>query len=209
MSEEALQSFFESVPGQVLTVATIFLLLVLIMRSSKKKNDVSVLVKSAILMGVAFVLNQVTLFRMPQGGSITAFSMFALFLVGYLFGPRQGILAGMAYGLLDLVINPYVIHPIQIFMDYPLAFGAIGIGAILRETKQGMITGYLVGVLGRYLVTVVSGIIFWGMYAAEGFSAVSWSFFYNMTYMLPEAVATVAILLIPQVRQFFEKYKQE
>jgi thiamine transporter len=209
MSEEALQSFFESVPGQVLTVATIFLLLVLIMRSSKKKNDVSVLVKSAILMGVAFVLNQVTLFRMPQGGSITAFSMFALFLVGYLFGPRQGILAGMAYGLLDLVINPYVIHPIQIFMDYPLAFGAIGIGAILRETKQGMITGYLVGVLGRYLVTVVSGIIFWGMYAAEGFSAVSWSFFYNMTYMLPEAVATVAILLIPQIRQFFEKYKQE
>lgn len=209
MSEEALQSFFESVPGQVLTVATIFLLLVLIMRSSKKKNDVSVLVKSAILMGVAFVLNQVTLFRMPQGGSITAFSMFALFLVGYLFGPRQGILAGMAYGLLDLVINPYVIHPIQIFMDYPLAFGAIGIGAILRETKQGMITGYLVGVLGRYLVTVVSGIIFWGMYAAEGFSAVSWSFFYNMTYMLPEAVATVATLLIPQVRQFFEKYKQE
>lgn len=209
MSEEALQSFFESVPGQVLTVATIFLLLVLIMRSSKKKNDVSVLVKSAILMGVAFVLNQVTLFRMPQGGSITAFSMFALFLVGYLFGPRQGILAGMAYGLLDLVINPYVIHPIQIFMDYPLAFGAIGIGAILRETKQGMITGYLVGVLGRYLVTVVSGIIFWGMYAAEGFSTVSWSFFYNMTYMLPEAVATVAILLIPQVRKLFEKYKQE
>lgn len=209
MSEEALQSFFESVSGQILMVAIIFLLLVLIMRSSKKKNDVSVLVKSAILMGVAFVLNQVTLFRMPQGGSITAFSMFALFLVGYLFGPRQGILAGMAYGLLDLVINPYVIHPIQIFMDYPLAFGAIGIGAILRNTKHGIFTGYLVGVLGRYLVTVVSGIIFWGMYAAEGFSAVSWSFFYNMTYMLPEAVATVAILLIPQVRQLFEKYKQE
>jgi thiamine transporter len=209
MSEEALQSFFESVPGQILTVAIIFLLLVLIMRSSKKKNDVSVLVKSAILMGVAFVLNQVTLFRMPQGGSITAFSMFALFLVGYLFGPRQGILAGMAYGLLDLVINPYVIHPMQIFMDYPLAFGAIGIGAILRNAKQGIFTGYLVGVLGRYLVTVVSGIIFWGMYAAEGFSAVSWSFFYNMTYTLPEAVATVAILLIPQVRQLFEKYKQE
>lgn len=209
MSGEALQSFFESVPGQILTVATIFLLLILIMRSSKKKNDISVLVKSSILLGVAFVLNQVTLFRMPQGGSITAFSMFALFLVGYLFGPRQGILAGMAYGLLDLVLNPYVVHPIQIFMDYPLAFGAIGIGAVLRNTKQGIFTGYLVGVLGRYLVTVASGIIFWGMYAAEGFSAVSWSFFYNMTYMLPEAVATVAILLIPQVRQLFEKYKQE
>jgi len=144
---------------------------------------------------------------MPQGGSVTAFSMFAIFLVSYLFGPRQGILAGMAYGLLDLVINPYVVHPIQIFMDYPLAFGAIGLGGLLRENKQGMILGYLAGVLGRYAVVVISGVIFWGMYAAEGFNAVTWSFFYNMTYMLPEAVATVAILMIPSIRNLFEKFK--
>lgn len=207
MSEELLQSFFESVAGQITTTAVIFLLLVLVMRTNEKKNDVSVLVKTAILLAVTFVLNHITLFKMPQGGSITAFSMFALFLVSYLFGPRQGILAGMAYGLLDLVLNPYVIHPIQILLDYPLAFGAIGIGGLLRNQKFGMISGYLVGVLGRYLVVVLSGIIFWGMYAAEGFNAVTWSFFYNMTYILPEAVATVVILMIPQVRKLFDKFK--
>lgn len=208
MSGEVLQSFFESVPGQITTVAVIFILLLLVMRTNKKTNDVSVLVKTSILLAVTFVLNQVTLFRMPQGGSITAFSMFALFLVSYLFGPRQGILAGFAYGLIDLVINPYVIHPVQLFMDYPLGFGAIGIGGLLRNTNFGMIKGYCIGVLGRYLVVVISGIIFWGMYAAEGFNAVSWSFFYNMTYILPEAVATVAILSIPKVRNIFDKYKQ-
>ncbi len=208
MSAEVLQSFFESVTGQITTVAVIFILLLLVMRTNKKTNDVSVLVKTSILLAVAFVLNQVTLFRMPQGGSITAFSMFALFLVSYLFGPRQGILAGLAYGLIDLVINPYVIHPVQLFMDYPLGFGAIGIGGLLRNTNFGMIKGYCLGVLGRYLVVVISGIIFWGMYAAEGFNAVSWSFFYNMTYILPEAVATVAILSIPKVRNIFDKYKQ-
>lgn len=208
MSEEVLQSFFESVPGQITTVAVIFVLLLLVMRTNKKTNDVSVLVKTSILLAVAFVLNQVTLFRMPQGGSVTAFSMFALFLVSYLFGPRQGILAGLAYGLIDLVINPYVIHPVQLFMDYPLGFGAIGIGGLLRNTNFGMIKGYLVGVLGRYLVVVLSGIIFWGMYAAEGFNAVTWSFFYNMTYILPEAIATVVILSIPKVRNIFDRYKQ-
>lgn len=207
MSGEVLQSFFESVAGQIATVVVIFLLLVLVMRTNEKKNDLSILVKTAILLAVAFVLNHITLFKMPQGGSVTAFSMFAMFLVGYLFGPRQGILAGMAYGLLDLVLNPYVVHPMQIFLDYPLAFGAIGIGGLLRDNKFGIITGYLLGVLGRYLVVVLSGIIFWGEYAAEGFSAVSWSFFYNMTYILPEAVATVAILMIPQVRTLFDRFK--
>lgn len=207
MSEELLQSFFESVTGQIITTAVIFLLLVLVMRTNEKKNDVSVLVKTAILLAVTFVLNHITLFKMPQGGSITAFSMFALFLVSYLFGPRQGILAGMAYGLLDLVLNPYVIHPIQILLDYPLAFGAIGIGGLLRNQRYGMIVGYLAGVLGRYLVVVLSGIIFWGMYAAEGFNAVSWSFFYNMTYILPEAIATFIILMIPQVRNLFDRFK--
>lgn len=207
MSGELLQSFFESVPGQITTTVVIFLLLVLVMKTNEKKNDVSILVKTAILLAVSFVLNHITLYRMPQGGSVTAFSMFSLFLVSYLFGPRQGILAGMAYGLLDLVLNPYVIHPMQILLDYPLAFGAIGIGGLLRNKNHGMITGYLVGVLGRYLVVVLSGMIFWGMYAAEGFNAVSWSFFYNMTYILPEAIATVAILMIPQIRNLFNRYK--
>lgn len=209
MSGEVLQSFFESVTGQVTTVSVIFLLLVLVMRTNEKKNDVSVLVKTAILVAVTFVLNHITLIRMPQGGSVTAFSMFTIFLVSYLFGPRQGILAGMAYGLIDLVLNPYVIHPMQIFLDYPLAFGAIGLGGLLRNNKNGIFTGYLVGVLGRYLVVVLSGIIFWGEYAAEGFNAVTWSFFYNMTYMLPEAIATVAILMIPQVRNLFDRFKMK
>ena len=209
MSGEMLQSFFESVTGQITTTAVIFLLLLLVMRTNEKKNDVSVLVKSAILIAITFVLNHVTLYRMPQGGSVTAFSMFTIFLVSYLFGPRQGVFAGMAYGLIDLVLNPYVIHPMQIFLDYPLAFGAIGIGGLLRNQKYGIISGYLLGVLGRYLIVVLSGIIFWGEYAAEGFNAVSWSFFYNMTYILPEAIATCAILMIPQVRNLFDRFKMK
>lgn len=208
MSEEILQSFFESVQGQIVTVTLIFILLLMVMRTDKKTNDVAVLVKTSILLAVSFILNHITLFKMPQGGSITAFSMFTLFLAGYLFGPRQGILAGFAYGLLDLIINPYAVHPIQILLDYPLAFGAIGIGGLLRNSKHGMIKGYCLGVLGRYVVVVISGIIFWGMYAAEGFNAVTWSLFYNMTYILPEVVATVAILLIPQIRNMFERFKQ-
>lgn len=202
-----LQSFFESVPGQIATVVVIFLLLIVIMRLSGKKNSVAVMVKTAILIAVTFVLNRITIFRMPQGGSITLLGMLPLFLVGYFFGPRQGILAGMAYGLLDLLVNPSVIHPVQLFMDYPLGFGAIGVGALLRDTKNGLITGYVVGAFGRYLVVTLSGIIFWGMYAAEGFNAVSWSLFYNMTYILPEAVITVIVLMVPQVRSFFDGFK--
>lgn len=208
MSQEALQLFFESVLGQISTVAVIILLLITIMKISGKKNDASIMVKSAIILAITFVLNQITLFKMPQGGSITAFGMLSLFLISYLYGARQGILAGIAYGLIDLIISPSIVHPIQLLMDYPLGFAAIGIGGILRNQNFGIIKGYILGAVGRYIVVVLSGIIFWGMYAPEGFNAISWSVFYNMTYMLPEAVATVAILFIPQVRTFFDKYKE-
>lgn len=210
MSEEILQSFFKSAIGQVSTAIVIFILLVIIMKISSRgnKNNILVLVKTAVLISVAFILNQITIIKMPHGGSVTAFSMLALYLISYLFGARQGILAGMAYGFLDLIINPYVVHPLQLFLDYPLAFGAIGIGGLLRNSNYGIITGYILGVFGRYVVVVLSGIIFWGMYAAEGFDSISWSFFYNMTCILPEAGATILILMVPQVKNVFDKFKE-
>ena len=182
------------------------------LRLQTRKFDVSVLVKTAILIAIAYVLNQSTTFmpflRMPQGGSVTPFSMLFIVLVGYLFGIRQGILAGVAFGLLDLLINPYVIHPIQMLLDYPLAFGALGIGAFLRNKKNGLIKTYLVGILGRFIVSSISGIIFFmdvtnglaaGLYAALA---------YNFTYIAAEGAITVLVLLIPGLVKTFDKFKK-
>lgn len=202
MSSEQLQGFFESIMGQVAVVAAILLLFLGILVSGKgKKTDTRALVTSAILVALALALNQIVLFRMPQGGSVTAFSMLPIVLCAQFFGLRRGLMAGMCVGLIDLIFNPYVIHPVQMILDYPLAYGALAFAALIPAKKAGIIPSYLVGVAGRYLCAVLSGIIFFGAYAPEGFNAVTWSLWYNITYLAAEGGLTVLLLLIPGFRK--------
>lgn len=204
-----LQSFFESTHGQLLIVVSIVLAFALIFKLSKKENksNIKALTYSAIAVAVAYVLNQITLFRMPQGGSITPFSMLFIVMIGYYFGVRQGILAGAAFGLLDLLINPYVIHPIQMLIDYPLAFASLGMGSVLK--KQGIIPTYLLGVFGRLVCSVLSGVIFFGSYAPEGQGAFMYSTIYNGSYMGAEALLTCVLLAIPAVRNAINEVKNK
>lgn len=202
MSSDLLQGFFESLTGQIITVVIIVLLFAGILVSGKgKKFDTKAMVSSAILVALAIALNQVVLFRMPQGGSVTAFSMLPIVVCAIFYGLRRGLMAGMCVGLIDLIFNPYVIHPIQMILDYPLAFGALAFSSLLFSKKFGIIPAYIFGVFCRYLCAVLSGIVFFGQYAPEGFNAITWSLWYNITYLGAEAVLTVAVLLIPAVRQ--------
>lgn len=206
----SLQTFFESTIGQIVTVSVIIVLFICILFSNKdKKTDTKALVVSALLVALAAVLKQIKLFPMPYGGDISAFGMLPIALCAYLFGVRRGVIAGICVGLIDLILGPYVIHPVQLLLDYPLAFGAIGFAGLLRNKKMGLITGYLLGVFGRYICSVLSGIIFFGAYAPAGFNAVTWSVWYNFIYLGTEAAITVILLLIPTVRKTFERLKTQ
>ena len=114
MHFDSLQGFFESTFGQVITIAVIILLFILILVTGRKdkKTDIKGLVLSAIFVALYLVLNQITLFRMPQGGSITALSMLAISLCAFTLGTRRGVMAGLCAGLLSMIFNPYIIHPI-------------------------------------------------------------------------------------------------
>ena len=204
----SLQDFFNSTGGQIAVVAVIIILFGSILYSGKgKPADTKGLAVSALLVALSIILNQLVLFRMPQGGSITAFSMVPIALCAYFFGVRKGLMAGMCVGLIDLIFNPYVIHPVQLLLDYPLAFGAIAFGGIFAAKKNGLIKGYVFGVICRYICAVLSGLIFFGEYAPEGFNALTWSLWYNATYLAVEGAVTVALLCIPQIKNMFSRLK--
>lgn len=207
MTGEKIQAFVESTAGQVTIIAVIVAFFILILISGKKKKtDTKTMTVCALLTALAMALSYITIFRMPQGGSITLFSMVPIVLAGYFYGPRRGILVGICVGLLNLMFGPYVIHPVQMLLDYPLAFGALAIGAPLRDKfgKMSLTATYLVGVLGRYVCAVLSGVIFFGAYAPEGFNGLTWSLWYNITYLAVEGIITVILLNVPQVRHAFE-----
>lgn len=210
---ENLQGFFESTLGQaaVIVVIAVFFLLIVIPTGKQKgqKPDAKTLTISALLIALAVGLGQLKLFEMPYGGTVTVFSMLPIALCGYLLGTRRGVIAGMCVGLLNLIFGPYVIHPVQLLVDYPFAFGALGLAGICSERKNGLVKGYILGMAGRYICAVVSGIVFFGAYAPEGFNAVTWSLFYNFTYLAAEGVITVIIISLPPVKKALEGLKKQ
>jgi len=156
---------------------------------------------AAMCVALAFLLNQVSLFRMPQGGSITPASMLFIVLAGYWLGPIYGVIAGLAKGFLDLTTGFFSLHPAQVLLDYPLAFGMPGLAGLFRKMNFGLQIGYVVGVLGRLLMVFLAGVIFWADIGNLGLAgAMSFSIIYNMTYILPEMIVTLIIISLPTLR---------
>lgn len=177
-------------------------------RGGAKKGSAKQLVFSAVAMALAMVTSMIKLIDMPMGGSVTLCSMMFICLIGYLYGLRTGLMTAIAYGLLQLVVEPYIIGILQMLTDYILAFGALGLSGVFSNKKHGLVYGYLLGVLGRYFFTFLSGMIFFGSYASSyNMSAPVYSLVYNGAYLGLEALITVVILLLPPVSAGLLKVK--
>ncbi len=166
-----------------------------------------ILTYSAVCIALAAILSNIKLFTMPQGGTVTACSMLFLALIGYWFGTSVGIVAGVAYGLLQLIFDVHIVHPAQLILDYPLAFGLIGLSGLFRNNKNGLLIGYLIGVFGRFLCSFSSGFIFFSEYAPQGQSAIIYSAIYNLSYIAPEVIITLLLVSIPNFKDMIERIK--
>ena len=191
--------------GYVLVIAIIVIALIiassLIIGKREKRISAKQLAVSGICLALAFLTSNVKLFSFPFGGSVTLLSM--LFI---------GILTGVAYGLLQMIIDPYVLTLPQLLVDYPLAFGALGLSGIgyhfdKKHKYGGLLIGYICGVLGRYFFAFISGWIFFGEYAWKGWGAVAYSLAYNGAYLGAEAAITIVIIAIPYVQRAIKNVK--
>ena len=169
--------------------------------SRSGKMTIRQLVFCAMAVALGTVLSNIKLFHFPTGGSITLLSMLVACLPGYFFGLGAGLMTGLAYGVLQLVADPYVLYPMQLVMDYLLAFGALGLSGLFSNAKNGLLKGYIVGVLGRYVFTVASGCIFFASYAWEGWNVLPYSMVYNGIYIFAEAGVSIVVLLLVPVKE--------
>lgn len=174
---------------------------------NRSKLTVKQLAFCAMAIALGTILSNMKLFDFPTGGSITLLSMLVICLPGYWFGTGAGIATGVAYGVLQLLIDPYVLYPLQLVVDYLLAFGALGLSGLFSNARSGLLKGYIAGVLGRYVFAVISGWIFFGAYAWEGWAPLPYSLAYNAIYIFAEAALTLLILSAKPVRNLFAKLK--
>ena len=168
-----------------------------------RKTSAKQLAFSSVAIALSMVTSLITLVRMPMGGSVTLLSMFFITLVGYWYGLGAGLTASVAYGVLQLIIGPYILTIPQMVIDYIFAFGALGLSGIFSGVKNGLTLGYIAGVLGRYFFAFLSGWIFFGTYAGDyGFhSAVAYSLAYNGLYIGVEAAITIVLINLPPVKR--------
>jgi thiamine transporter len=158
-------------------------------------RDVRVLTEAALAIALAFVLGLIKVFQMPMGGSISL-EMIPLILLALRQGPLVGIVAGAAYGLLDLAIEPFIVHPVQVLLDYPLAFGALGLAGFFQPTVRGAILGTVVAVLARFICHFISGVVYFASYAPEGWNVYIYSAAYNAAYLIPSLIIAVVVVLV-------------
>lgn len=163
------------------------------------------------LMLALFAVLDYLAVRLPinvAGGSIS-FAMVPIMLYAIVRGPALGTLTGVLAGGLDMMVQPYFVHPVQVALDYPVAYGAVGLGAGLlalaisrafadgRPSTGAVLTvaaGLIAGIL-RLVAHFASGVVFFASYAPEGQAVWVYSLVYNLTYVGPSvAISTLVVL---------------
>lgn len=185
---------------------------------SRTRERIQTVVEIGLAIAVAAALNAVALWRMPQGGSVSL-EMAPIVIVALRRGLKAGVLTGVLWGMLDMAIEPFVVHPLQFVLDYPLAYGLVGLAGLFAGRWQGLVSrgatsgdakaiylgqmtailpAALLGAGMRLLAHLVSGAVFFASYAPVGQNAWLYSLVYNATYLVPSGVAVAIVLWIVQ-----------
>ena len=184
--------------------AVVFMVIMVVMwfvGDKRKMSDTRSIVYGAISIALSFALSYAKLFKLPQGGSVTFASLLPLMIYCCMFGTRRGLIVCMIYGVLQALQDPFIIHPMQFLLDYPLAFGLIGVSGIFMEKgvfKDKKVVAFLLGgvlaVVLRYACHVCSGVFAFADYADldKYDTAIAYSMAYNSFAFVDMLIALVA-----------------
>lgn len=162
----------------------------------RKGLDARLIAEMGISIALAAVLHLIKLWEMPQGGSITLGTMVPIFLIALRRGPAIGAVTGALYGILEGYIlsgGRFILTPAQAFLDYPLAFGLLGIAGFFPKYPA---FGVTLGATARYLAHVVSGVVFFAQYAPKGHPIWLYSLGYNITFLGPDFAVAIVLTLV-------------
>ena len=175
-----------------------------------KKTSTRMLTEAGIMIAAAQILSYIKIFEAPYGGSVTAGSMIPIIVFSLRWGVKSGLLAGTAYGILQFLLGGaiYSYHIVSILFDYVVAFGLLGLAGLFRSSIKGVFMGTSLGLLGRFVCHVISGVVVWASYAPEGMNPMVYSVLYNGSYLVPELIITlviVGILYKPLIRNIGQR----
>ena len=150
----------------------------------------------AVALGVALSYLSKAIWSMPMGGTLEL-GIIPVLYIALKWGWRDGLIVGLALGLITLVTDPWFVNPVQILLDYPLPGLALGLAGLPVFRKgQNWWKGVLTAGLVRYVFHVISGLVFFASAAPSWQSPLLYSLTYNAAYVVP-SIAICILVLVP------------
>lgn len=193
--KEGFTEIFNS-PLSLATLIGVIILILAFIRFKKINLSTKVMARIGIALALATILHLIKLVDLPNGaGSINLGSMVPILIISFMYGPEIGMLTGFLFGVIYLIISPYILHPIQVLFDYPLPFMAVGLAGFFKNKK---IIGTIFAMFIRFIFHFISGVLFFGEFAPEGWSPALYSFVVNGSVVFGNLLVVLVIIsLLP------------
>ena len=179
---------------------------------STNREMILTIVTGGIALALAFVLSQIKLFELPNGGTVTPASILPIVIFAMAFGPGWGFVVAVIFSLLQL-IGGWLVTPFQVLLDYTLgysAYGLIGFAAqarakriairnpLKRFANAGLLRAVIFTVLAyvvRWFCSVLSGVIFYAEYAGD-MNPWIYSMIYNGSFLSLDLLVLLVVMII-------------
>ena len=164
---------------------------------------------------MSFGLSYVKIFEMPQGGSITLFSLLPIMIFSFIYGTKKGVFVCFIYGVLQAIQDPWIIHPAQFLLDYPVAFAAIGLSGAFAKIKVfeklPQVSFLLGGILSasiRFFSHVLSGVFAFSSTYAGDLNSWLYSLGYNSFVFIDMAIVLAIGVIVFSSKAFMNELKK-
>ncbi len=192
-------------PTSLIGIIGLAILIFILFRFKKVDLDAKIISRIGIAIAIACILQVLRIYHFPMGGSVTLGGMVPLLIIAFIYGPEVGMLAGFAYGVLNLFLDPYFVHPVQILFDYPLPSVAIGLAGYFRNKP---ILGTAVAFFVKFICHFISGVVFFGEYAADyGMGKLVYSAAVNGPMVGADAIICIVILALIPLNKIIKNQK--
>ncbi len=185
-----------------------------------KSNDqiaIKTMTEAALILALTYVFywfaKSFSMAFWPQGGTV-GFWMIPLILFAARHSFFNSCLLGIIYGVLLLLTSNNSFNPWDILLEYIFGFAPFAMPSFLRflikrkPDQQALWPYYLyfflsVFIAGSlyFIISFVAGFLFFGQYNTSKNSVYVYSFIYNITYIGPSMLLSLAIFWVA-IKQF-------
>jgi thiamine transporter len=178
-----------------------------------KHQKLLTLVEGALCIAMAYALSFLKFKIWPEGGSIDIV-MVPLLVYAWRRGVGCGVVAGLIFGTIKCFFAGGFAWGWQsILLDYSVAYGAVGLGGLVRKARFGLPLGAVLGSVCRFIVHFISGVTIYRILEPETFAGTTYSnpalysAVYNGSYMLANLILAVIVcaLLQPALKKLDRK----